>query len=233
MNLTDKLIENSIEHELNPFMIYNSDGKIVKYNEEAEYLLSYVNSKEIFELAMSYAPLNYGYKNTYIKLEYNRIRFYAIQVGYEDDDYIVVRLYKEIFVSDFSIKETNISKVSIYTLLELACNNTVDMESIEIVKRYDPSIPETFISVKEFIQLLNQSFKEYTDVKNLVITVEVKVAKKMLIDDKRYPVCAVSFYSSDSDDIKSESELLRYAKEANAVLFVENNKIIIEFALVE
>ena len=31
----DKLLENSIEYDLNPFIIFNSDAKVVSYNEEA------------------------------------------------------------------------------------------------------------------------------------------------------------------------------------------------------
>jgi len=226
------LIESAVEFDLNPFMIFNQDAKIVKYNQEAEYLLSYVSAKEIFEFAMSCAPLNYGYKNTYINMEFNRTKYYAIMVGYEDDEYIVVKLYKEVVNSSFSIKENKGSKVCLYTLLELALNNTLDLDSVEIKKDYDPSIPEVFLIVKEFLLLLNTILKEFSDAKEIGIKVAVKVAENIVYNGKRYPVVCISFLSNYVS-VKNKNDLGKLAKEANCVAFIDDQKVSIEFALVE
>jgi len=226
------LIENAFEYDLNPFMIFDSDAKLVKYNQEAEYLLSYVSSKEIFEFAMSCAPLNFGYKNTYVNIEFNRTKYYAILVGYEDDDHIVVKLYKEVVNSDFSIKENSGSKVSLYTLLELAINNTLDTNITSIKKEYDPSIPEIFLRVKEFLLLLNTILKEYKEHSELTIKVAVKIAENIVYKGKRYPVLSISFISPKKK-IQNKTLLDKLAKDANCVVFLEDFKVITEFALVE
>jgi len=228
----DKLLENSVEYDLNPFIIFNSEAKVIKYNQEAEFLLSYTSSKEIFDMAMNYAPINYGYKNTYINLEFNRIKYYAILVGYEDEEFLVVKLYKEVVGNKFSMEQKNISKVSIYTLLELAYNNNLDLKSIDLIKNYDPSIPEVFLNVKDFLQLLNNAFKEFKESKTIVLDVSVKVAESIKIKDKRYPVCSLSIYDENTY-IKNDLQLQKLAKEANTVLFLEEHKITIEFALIE
>jgi len=228
MDLVDRLIKNTLEYDLNPFMVFDKDAKIVYYNQEAEYLLSYVSSKEIFELALKYAPINYGYKNSYIQYEFDRIRFCAIGVGYEDDEYLSVFLHKEIVRDRVTMKKTNYTKVSIYTILELASNN---LPNIMIKKDYDPSIPETYLAVKEFIYFLNRLFKEFKDEKSIGIKVEVKVGKSMLIDEKKYPVCAITFISSKS--INSQSELIKLAKDMGVVVVFEKEKVVVEFALVK
>jgi hypothetical protein len=226
----DKLLENSIEYDLNPFIIFNSDAKVVKYNEEAEILLSYISSKEIFDIAMSYAPINYGYKNSYISLEFNRVKYYAILVGYEDEKYIVVKLYKEVSYNSFNLEQNDVSKVCIYTLLELACNNT--LTKTKLIKNYDPSIPEVYLNVKAFLKLLNLSLKEFQASKKLTITVSVKVAENILINGKRYPVCLLSFFDKDTL-VKNDIQLEKQAKEANLTLFLEKDKISFEFALMD
>jgi len=225
------LIENAFEYDLNPFMIFDADGKIVKYNQEAEYLLSYVSAKEIFEFAMSCAPLNFGYKNTYVNIEFNRTKYYAILVGYEDDENIVVKLYKEVITSDFAIKEDRGSKVSLYTLLELALNNTLDLQSIKIKKEYDPSIPEIFLRVKEFLLLLNNILKSFKSANKITIKVAVKIAENIVYKGKRYPVASLSFKSEELSKIEKNT-LEKLAKEANSVIFIENDTISVEFALV-
>jgi len=225
------LIENSIEYDLNPFMIFDSDAKIVKYNQEAEYLLSYVSSKEIFEFAMSCAPLNFGYKNTYVNVEFNRTKYYAILVGYEDDEHIVVKLYKEVVNSDFSIKEDNGSKVCIYTLLELAINNTIDTKRVKIKKEYDPSIPEIYLRVKEFLLLLNTILKSMKSSNSIKIKVAVKIAENILYNGKRYPVTSICFSSDKTLDNIDKNSLEKVAKEANSLIFIYDDKISIEFAL--
>ena len=227
----DNLLENSIEYDLNPFIIFNSEGKVIKYNQEAEYLLSYVNSKEIFRLALDNAPVNYGYKNSFIGKEFNRVRYYAMQVGYEDDEYILVRLYKEAFIDSFDIKRSNITKVNIYTLLELSFNNVLDIKHIKIEKNYDPSIPEAYLNVKAFMQLLNSILKLYKDVESLNVVVEIRIAKKMIIDNKKYPVCSISFHTPNAK-IYRNSTLQKEAKSANSMILIKDDKIIVEFALV-
>jgi hypothetical protein len=228
----DKLLENSIEYDLNPFIVFNGDGKVIRYNQKAEFLLSYTSAKEIFDIAVNYAPINYGYKNSYLSLEFNRVKYYAIMVGYEDDEYIAVKLYKEINYTTFALEQKNISKVCIYTLLELASNNSLDLKKTQLIKNYDPSIPEVHLNVKAFLKFLNLSFKEFQDSKRLTITVSVKVAENILINGKRYPVCLISFYDKDTL-VKNDISLEKQAKDANIALFLEKDKISFEFALME
>ncbi len=227
----DRLIESSIEHDLNPFIIFDSSAKVLKYNEEAEFLLSYIKPKEIFDLAMSCAPLSYGFKNSFINLEFNRVKYHAIGVGYLDDNMISVRLYKEIRSKEFSLKESDRTKVSIYTLLELACSSSIDISDKIVKKEYDPSIPEIYIRVKEFLSLLNASFEEFKNVKEFSVSVFVKLAETILINNKRYPICVIEIKSKEAQ-IEKKEFLKELSKQTNSLLYVDDNSISIEIAII-
>ena len=227
-----RLFSNMIENDLNPFLIFDKDAKVVYYNKEAEYILSYVNSKEIYDLAVSLAPHNYGYKSTFINVVYNRIKYYAILVGYEDDEYLAVKLYKEVVNESFNLKQENTTKTSIYTLIELAKNNSLAKQNITITQNFDPSIPDMKLLVKEFLALLNYLFSLYKKQDNLTITVSMKIAEIIKINNKRYPICSIKFYP---DIVKNEqkNELLKLSKDANVTLFLTDNSIALEFAVIE
>ena len=83
-----------IEHDYNPFILFSTSGELKYSNNSAELLLSYVSPKNFHDLALSYAPMSFGYKTTFITLEYDKFSFYGITVGYEDEEVIGIKLYQ-------------------------------------------------------------------------------------------------------------------------------------------
>ncbi len=225
------LFSNIIENDLNPFLIFDKDSKVIYYNKEAEYILSYVNSKEIYDLAISLAPHNYGYKSTFIDVIYNRIKYYAILVGYEDDDKLAVKLYKEAVNDTFNFKQENTTKTSIYTLIELAKSNLLSKYDLKINQNFDPSIPEMKLLVKEFLSLLNYIFSFFKDFPQVNISVSMKIAEIIRVNNKRYPICVIKI--SPQQIAENKNELLKLSKDANTTLFLTDDSIILEFAVVD
>lgn len=226
------LFSNMIENDLNPFLIFDKDAKVVYYNKEAEYILSYVNSKEIYDLALSLAPHNFGYKSTFIDVIYNRIKYYAILVGYEDDEHLAVKLYKEVVNDTFNLKQENTTKTSIYTLIELAKSNSLSKSEVKLTQNFDPSIPEMKLLVKEFLALLNYIFSLYKNSTELNISVSMKIAEIIRVNNKRYPICVIKI-SPEHLKTENKNELLKLSKDANTTLFITDNSIILEFAVVD
>ena len=85
-----------IAESINPFILFNSDAKLIDFNNEAEILFNYVKPATIFELAMSHSPHNFGFECKYINLRYSKMVFYAIVVGYIDDEYIGIKAQTKI-----------------------------------------------------------------------------------------------------------------------------------------
>jgi len=222
----NSLIANSIEQDLNPFIVFGNDAKVLQYNNEAEYLLSFVSNKELYELALNYAPHTYGFKTSFIDLELNRNFYGAIMVGYENDTNLALRLYK-----NFNKNKTNntskqpLSKTNIYSLIEIAINNT----NCTVYKYLDPSLPEIKLNAKAFLTLLNSAFAAFENCHEIKLSLKVKIAEKIVIENKKYPVCELKLQSQK--EIKVDN-LTKLAKEANCVVVENANSIVIEFALI-
>lgn len=223
--------EELIEHDLNPFMMFNSAGKLDYYNKEAEFLLSYVSSREIYDLAISNAPLSFGFKRSFVSLHYERNIFYAILVGYLDEDKLGIKLYKE--VSDSAKLDINEKKtqINLFTILNLSRNSTLSQSNVTITELYDPSIPDIKLNVEKFLNLLNHAFRCYHEAKELSLKVFLKIGETMLLEGKKYPICSIKFQSFDTKT-KDSSLLFIRAKEAGVSLFVKDDFIMIEFPLI-
>ena len=81
----DDFYEKLLEYDLNPYFIFNSNGRIIKFNKEAEFLLNYVSAKELFQLAVDNASHDFGFSQKYTPLKFNKHQQYAILVGYTFD----------------------------------------------------------------------------------------------------------------------------------------------------
>ena len=83
-----------IEYDYNPFILFSANGKIISLNAEAQFLLGSTTPSSLFELAQSYASISFGFKTTFIELEYGRYKFFGVTVGYEDEEKIGLKLYQ-------------------------------------------------------------------------------------------------------------------------------------------
>ncbi len=223
--------EEMMEHDLDPFMMFDSAGKLSKYNKEAEYLLSYVLSREIYDLAVSNAALSFGFKRSFVSLHYERNIFYAILVGYIDEERLGIKLYKEVSDSAKLNMDTKKTEVNIFTILNLSRNSTLSQSDVTITELYDPSIPDIKLNVEKFLNLLNHAFRCYLEADELSLKVFLKIGETMLLEGRKYPICSIKFQSFDTK-VKDAALLFSRAKEAGVSLFVKDDSIMIEFPLI-
>lgn len=144
--------ESWVETDLNPFMTFSSSGKVKYTNNEAQFLLNRVSPKEIFEIAMQYASPNYGFSTSYINLTFQNYQFYAVTIGYEDDETIGIKLYKSNAIKKENIVKTGGEISNIFTLVELAISTNKIKSSANFIKNYDPSIPEFRLAINDFFK---------------------------------------------------------------------------------
>ena len=148
--------EEWVELDLNPVLSFSSNSKIIYSNSEAQFLLNRIKQKELFDLALTYAPKTFGALTSYIDLTIKNYTFYAITVMYENEDEIHMKLYKSAMVkkeSKLNIK--NINTTNIFTLVDLAISTSKIKNDISFTKNYDPSIPEFKLDASSFIKTLN------------------------------------------------------------------------------
>ena len=128
----ENIYEQLIEYDLNPYFLFHSNGKIKGYNKEAEFLLNFVGIKELFNLAVSNATQNFGFSQKYISLKYNKQSYYAIVVGYLNEEEIALRLYKVVSNKTNTINSDKLKIVNIFSLIDLSKTSTLLNSDLKI-----------------------------------------------------------------------------------------------------
>ncbi len=215
-----------IEHDLNPFVLFDSDGKLTDFNKEAEFLFNFVTPKELYDLAILYASQSMGFNQKFISLKYGKFLYYAILVGYIDDENIGLRLYKEVNTKDEIKMNQNMELTNIYNLIELSKSTTLIQSDVKIEEVYDVSIPEIKLNINEFILILNECFSMFEDEKNMVLKVNLKIGEYEIIEDVKYQIISIEFKINkdielnDNLDKKLSKSIINYYINKN-ILFLE------------
>ena len=221
--------EEWVELDLNPVLSFSSNAKIIYSNSEAQFLLNRIKQKELFDLALTYAPKTFGAQTSYIDLSIKNYTFYAITVMYENEDEIHMKLYKSAMVkkeSKLNIK--NINTTNIFTLVDLAISTSKIKNDINFTKNYDPSIPEFKLDASTFIKTLNNIFDAFRDKENVTCSILLKIGEYIKIDNKKYSLISVEISSNKKSDFSS-----LITKENNSfILTADETKVNIDLPLI-
>ena len=224
-----KFFEEWVELDLNPILSFSYTSKIVYSNSEAQFLLNRISQKELFDLAMSYAPKNFGALTSYIDITIKNYTFYAITVMYENDDQIHMKLYKSAMVkkqNNLNIKSINVS--NIFTLVDLAISTSKIKTNINFIKNYDPSIPEFKLDASSFIKALNLIFEFLKDNENISCSILLKIGEYIKIDEKKYSLVSIEI----SSDKEKDFSLINIKENNSFILILNKNKITIDLPLI-
>ncbi len=222
--------EEWVEIDLNPIISFSSNGKITYSNQEAQFLLSRIKQKELFDLTLKHAPKTFGIETTYFDLSLKNYSFYAITVKYENEDEIHMKLYKSAMVkkdSELSTKNTNIT--NIFTLVDLAISTKKIKSNAKFIKNYDPSIPEFKINASEFIKALNLIYDNFQESEMLTTSVILKIGEYIRLEGKKHSIISVEVFSST----KCSTENFNYKDEnASFIVTKDEDKITIDLPLI-
>ncbi len=222
--------EKLLEYDLNPYFIFNSNGRITKFNKEAEFLLNYVSVKELFQLAVENASQDFGFSQKYIPLKFNKHEYYAILVGYTSDEEIALRLYKVVSNQSNTINSGKLKLVNIFSLIELSKNTTLLSSNLKINEIYDISLPEMKININEFLLCLNDCFKYFSNDEEITLKVRMKVGEYEVIDNKKYQIISLEFSANHKVEVNYSLE--EKAGKANANIFFNQNKLKLELPII-
>lgn len=221
--------EEWVELDLNPILSFSSNAKIIYSNSEAQFLLNRIKQKELFDLALTYAPKTFGALTSYIDLTIKNYTFYAITVTYQNEDEIHMKLYKSAMVkkeSKLNIK--NINSTNIFTLVDLAISTSKIKNNINFTKNYDPSIPEFKLDASSFIKTLNQIFDVFKDKENVSCSILLKIGEYIKIDNKKYSLISVEIASNE----KSDFSVLNIKETSSFILTSDENKVTLDLPLI-
>ena len=221
--------EEWVELDLNPILSFSSNAKIIYSNSEAQFLLNRIKQKELFDLALTYAPKTFGALTSYIDLNIKNYTFYAITIMYENEDEIHMKLYKSAMVKkENNLNIKNINVTNIFTLVDLAISTSKIKTNINFIKNYDPSIPEFKLDASTFIKTLNQIFEAFKDKKNVTCSILLKIGEYIKIDGKKYSLISVEISSNEKSDFSS----INIKENSSFILTLDENKITIDLPLI-
>ena len=221
--------EEWVELDLNPILSFSSSSKIIYSNSEAQFLLNRIKQKELFDLALSYAPKTFGALTSYIDLTIKNYTFYAITVMYENEDEIHMKLYKSAIVKkENTLNIKNINVTNIFTLVDLSISTSKIKSDINFIKNYDPSIPEFKLDASSFIKTLNQIFDAFKGNKNVSCSILLKIGEYIKIDEKKYSLISVEISTDKENDFSS----LNIKENNSFILTKDDTKVTIDLPLI-
>jgi len=179
-----------LEYDYNPFIIFNSDGKITSLNAEAQFLLGAITSAELFELAQTYASVNFGFKTTFLQLSYGRYSFFGLTVGYDTEDEIGIKLYQSPSLK-INTKKPEGELVNIYTIVDLCIASNSINSNVKFEKEYDPTIPDILVNSNNLIKLLNKVYSFCQENSSIKTRIFYRVGEYIKFDDKKYSIFSI------------------------------------------
>jgi hypothetical protein len=218
-----------IEYDYNPFIVFSSSGKIISLNSEAQFLLGSATSNEIFELAQTYANINFGFKTTFLELEYGRYKFFGLTVGYENEDVIGIKLYQAPTLK-LNTKKPEGELANIFTITDLCIATNSINSKVVYTKTYDPTIPDIIVDSSKLIKLLNKAYLSFQNNSTIDTKVFYRVGEHVKFEGKKYSIFSISVNAIKIDEIKVE-ELKIHAKNSNFYIDISDNSVSINIPM--
>lgn len=225
--------ERWIEEDYNPVILFNAQGKIKSANAAAQFLLGYVKAETLYEYATSYAATSFGFKTTHIALEFKRFSFFAITVGYDNEEEIGIRLYRVPPESRplMEAKSENFPHVNIYTLIDLCIStNSINQQRV-FIKELDPTLPDFRINADLFIKTLNAVIESHEDSEKINIHLRLKTGEYIKIEQRKYALVSLQVAGNKAIKEASIPYIETLTKELGSPLHINTNSIDFEFAL--
>ena len=219
-----------IENDYNPFILFNSNAKVISLNAEAQFLLGAVEAHELFELASAYASVNFGFKTTFLELEFGRYKFFGLTVGYETEDEIGIKLYQAPTFKITKPKPTG-ELTNIYTLVDLCISTNSINSNIHFIKDFDPTIPEIVINSNNFIKILDKAYACFLENEEVTTKISVRMGEHIKFEEKKYSLFSIET-KAETTNIKKMDELKVFVQSSDFFIDFKEKSITINIPII-
>lgn len=233
MNTTSINFESFIEWDTNPFILFNNQEKILYLNNAAEILFGYVGKKELYDIAISYAAQNFGYKTTSLSLNYDSFAFHAITVGYENEEQISIRLYYTPGIKHtHKLERDTFITTDINILLEanIALFKTKNSNPLTLLT--DQDLPAFKIDQNNFSKLLRKVLDTFRSSDSINISLKLLIGEHIIIDDKKEPIVQLSIHANGRY-ADTDSNIQAFARQNHIKCILQEHIIKLEIPLIQ
>jgi len=232
MNTISINFQSFLDWDNSPFILFDSKSKILYLNNSAEILFGYVSKKELYDLALAYAPQNFGYKTTTLTLNYNSFTFYAITVGYEDENQISIRFYNAPRIkTNIPINKDKFITTNINLLLEanIVLFKTKNSNSLQLLT--DHEIPNFKLDQNLFSKLLRKTLESFENSNSIYVTLGLLTGEHMIIDGKKNAIVQLSIKAKERVTTIDE-EIKKLSSDCYVAHFFTENSIKLDIPLI-
>jgi len=219
-----------IEYDYNPFILFSASGKIISLNAEAQFLLGATTPAELFTLAQTYANISFGFKTSFIDLEYGRYKFFGVTVGYENEDEIGIKLYQMPSMK-LNTKKPEGELTNIFTITDLCISTNSIASTIEYTKSYDPTIPDVVINSNLLIKVLNKIYHCFNENTAIDTKVFYRIGEHVKFEEKKYSIFSISISAQEMNKTKS-TEVKTFAQNNGFYIDIENQSITLNIPMI-
>lgn len=223
-------LEQWVDNDYNPFILFNTNGKILSLNQEAQFLLGEVSERELFELVTNYANITYGFKTTLQDIEFGMYKIFGFTIGYENENSIGIKLYKYP-QQTFDEPKPHGNKTNIYAILDLCISATATTHDIEFTKKFDPSFPTIFLDVENFTKLLTKTYASYHNSRTISTTLKLKTGEYIRYKNKKYPIFTIEI-EGEKKERDFEHSITNFSKKTGSIVKFFRQKTLIDTPLI-
>ncbi|MGE4294556.1 MAG: hypothetical protein AB7E49_02515 [Campylobacterales bacterium] len=191
--MDEKLIAGWIEHDLNPFFLFDERGKVRILNQAAELLLGYASPLQFFQLAQRHA-VKPGFHVTFEPMSFQSFNFYGLMAG-RDENGIGMRLYQVPLKGAVEGKPLgDQSPTNIYRILDANIALFKSRHKQEIKCDYDPALPLFKLLQNDFSKLVGRSFESFRQSPSpLQVTLKIRHGEQRALLGRRWPLAELVF----------------------------------------
>ena len=222
-----------VEWDNSPFILFSNQGKILYLNNVAEILFGYVAKQELYDIALAYAPQSFGYKTTLLNLNYDTFNFYSVTVGYEDEEFISLRLYNAPRAKPSIPLETgNLITTDINILLEanIALFKTKNQNRLQLLT--DQDIPAFKTDQNNFSKLLRKVLDAFRSSDSISITLKLLIGEHVIIADKKESIVQLSI-EANGRYTDTDNEIRTLAEQSHIAVYLKERAIKLDIPLIQ
>lgn len=222
-----------VEWDNSPFILFSAEGKILYLNNVSEILFGYVSKQELYDIALAYAPQTFGYKTTTLSLNYDAFNFYAITVGYENEDQISIRFYNAPRAKPSSPLETDkliMTDINILLEANIALFKTKNSNPLQLLA--DQDLPAFKIDQNRFSKLLRKALDAFRASDSISITLKLLIGEHVVIADKKEAIVQLSI-AANGRYHDTDNEIKSLASQSHISCLLKEHTIKLEIPLIQ
>jgi hypothetical protein len=222
-----------LESDGSPLIVFDHQGKILWLNSAAEILLGYVDRKELFEIALQHGPADFGSRTTLMELHYRQLAFYAINVAYNSEEWIALRLYyRPRAGKKRHLDKEKLIPTDINILLEAAITLFKMQHKRKLSLLTDQDLPPIRIDQNNFSKLLRKTLESFRRSRQIEVSLKMTIGEFLIIDDKRYPLLRLKIQANGR--YPDEDPAIRdLAEELQIVPLLEENNVAFDIPFIQ